>query len=474
MPVTTRAAARPVQKDAAASWGLPTSVMEWSKYVMQGHERSSLISINPQSTSDANIGQFYMLKTLYFCLKSEKQLTRDLRQLIKAHPNNDRPIADDEPTQSAFDRALDKARNVLASSTYWSDYQNCFDRPNRSMSLFGLVSLYQRRSAYGLSDDGAVGRLTSKADASSDPQFTPTKVAPKSSLKRELSSTSTFSVVTADAVTGSLQLEDEEIVNVALILFVNALVLVTPPEDVLGDWWPCRSSFTVNKNGAKVYTALVDGMFRIEGASYQQIREQTEHKDRYLSPNSTFNAAPPAVTEVGKASSSLVAESVEEKGTRKSTRNKQNPRPDYNESRKSMAPSAGRSRTRGSEADKGRDKEDADKRVVSGSGLGKTVAARGPQALESASIGEATQETSKDLPGEDQPALPAADDEDGDASPSQKISDITMIAEVKRMARGHSRKEWRDQILIQESAQMAAWIADVPVLLGQKADATGR
>ncbi len=43
---------------------------------------------------------------------------------------------------------------------------------------------------------------------------------------------------------------------------------------------------------------------------------------------------------------------------------------------------------------------------------------------------------------------------------------MTIIAEVKRMARADANASLRQKILIQESAQMAAWIADVPMLLG--------
>lgn len=216
--------------------------------------------------------------------------------------------------------------------------------------------------------------------------------------------------------------------------------------------------------GKKVYAALIDGMFRVAGASYQQVQDQFEQKDRYLSAHATPNV--PTAKGNTKASSSSAAQSTRKETTGKTP----NVIKDQNPTRGHKRSGTGRSGKGRSNADKGSVRGHSDQQVASGSGLSKNVAIRGSEARTStASEATATKDaTVEGAAGETENQSPSHS-----LPSSQKISSITIIAEVKRMARANAHSSLRRKILIQESAQMAAWIADVPMLLGQTADEAG-
>lgn len=183
---------------------------------------------------------------------SRKQLQRDLHQLLKDRPindqaGNDQVVEGNEPLRSAFDEAVDKAQNLLAGSLYWSSYQSYFACSDMSPDIFGLVQLYQQRSSGGLGSGEAVRRITFEPFEASDPRRAGPEI-PERTLKKETSAVSSWSVVTADAAPTRLEVEDEEVVNFALVLFLNALTRITPAENVRGDWWPCRSCFKVRNS----------------------------------------------------------------------------------------------------------------------------------------------------------------------------------------------------------------------------------
>ncbi|OAA74173.1 hypothetical protein ISF_01074 [Cordyceps fumosorosea ARSEF 2679] len=348
----------PVEVEIKAPF--PMDLDAWKQYMsQQDHKNYSLTNINPKSASESTVEQFYTLKVLWMRLYSRNRLRRDLR------------IDED---------SLSKAEAFLEDSSSWGGYKAaCGNETLMSDGLFGLVQLYHRRCADGQADIPYRQHL--KFPWERRPAGGEEGAGGPPSLPTESSSISTLSEVTVDATAARWQVEDEEIVNVAFVLFLNALVRATPEEDVTGDWWPCRSSFCIPNSASKAhkaYKALVDGMFRVDGASPEQIMEQARFREEF---------------QRLRARAGLPAEATAKEraaGSAKSQRN----------------------------------------------------------------------------------AAPRGGYKHKAAIPNTKT--ITAIIEVKPMARAHYHHSWREQILVQEAAQMAAWIGVIPALLGQKPDKNGK
>ncbi|OAA74687.1 hypothetical protein LEL_08268 [Akanthomyces lecanii RCEF 1005] len=174
------------------------------------------------------------------------------------------------------------------------------------------------------------------------------------------------------------------------------------------------------------------------------MREQLEQKAQYMSAHATSNI--PALVREIKASSSLAAESTKRKATKR---------------RKVSVKTRIQLSQQGNE------------QVVSGPGLCKVIAIGGCQTTDSTAIGgaaikDATTEGAANEGVANEGAAQETESRSRDDSlpAPQKTSSMTIIAEVKRMARADANASLRQKILIQESAQMAAWIAAVPMLLG--------
>ncbi|KAM3537047.1 hypothetical protein ARSEF1564_010033 [Beauveria bassiana] len=177
-------------------------------------------------------------------------------------------------------------------------------------------------------------------------------------LGQTLTESSFLSEISAfeyDTIAESHGVEDEEIVNFALVLFANSLIGATSSVNVDGDWLPCRSSFHVQFKNKELYKALVDGIFRVEKVAEEKVAEQLSQCRRLNKTGSTTSNA---------------------------------------------------------------------------------------------------------------------NDNDNDSYKLSKNSKTTAIMEVKRNSRSNT-ENWCVEIFYQEAAEMAAWIADVPMLLDQKPDHNG-
>ncbi|KAM3505708.1 hypothetical protein MY10362_002798 [Beauveria mimosiformis] len=245
----------------------PELVDHWNNWIrVNNHCDSSLQSIGPESASAANVVQFYMLRALYEKPCSCDRLEKDL-------------LAD-----------YTKAGLALASCPLWKDYQDSFTEGFTSNQMFGLARLYQQLSAHL-----QIGtRVTRRAfylynpKESSLVQKPPTERANLGrTLTTESSALSQMSTVEYDTIAESQGVEDEEIVNFALVLFANSLIRATSSVDGDGDWLPCRSSFEVKIENKKLYRALVDGIFRVEKVSEEKTGEQLKQCQRLYKTGST-------------------------------------------------------------------------------------------------------------------------------------------------------------------------------------------
>ncbi|XWW97672.1 hypothetical protein V2A60_005658 [Cordyceps javanica] len=399
---------------------LPSTAKAWKEDIqINGLTKSSLKSVSPKSGSKVTLAQFYMLKTLYLPLDTRLQLRRDLRLRISRD-------------------ALAKAKALLKGSALWAEYESSFDSAARSEGLFGLVQLYQRRCTDSLRGDFKpvdlpLGRLRYTPEASSSTATGRRAGDEEAGSSGSVASTaesaftSAISVVSVDALAKKLEVEDEEIVNFALVLFLNALVRATPAKDVHGDWWPCRSAFRVLNRGKKAYTAAVDGVFRVEGAA-------TDLAD-------FAKDAPRLGTPAGK-------KTVSGSGALHSPR-------------KSTARGNGRGGDkRGNAGARGTSSLTPSTALPTRT---RPIPAGPSNSGSSGNSGAPAKEAVSSVPA--QPYHNSAGPRD--------TRNITVILEVKRASRANEKEAWRQKVLIQEAAQMAAWIAEVPTLLGQEADEKG-
>ncbi|KAM3445041.1 hypothetical protein NHJ13734_000910 [Beauveria thailandica] len=251
---------------------LPEVIADWNKWIEENHHRkSSLESIGPRSGSETTVPQFYMLRTLYIKPHSGDRLEKDL---------------------SIDDSA---ARLALENSPTWKDYRDCFILGTEPQGFFGPAKLYQDRCA----PPGMGNETTNRAfylydpKTPSDSQGSDTRASRSDRnfdciSRADLSASSRGSVFEYDRIARSQGVEDEELVNFALVLFGNALKSVTP--SVKGNWWPSRSAFNVKIDNRQLYSALVDGVFRVEEVSKEQAAEQRERCQQLRGTSSTENS----------------------------------------------------------------------------------------------------------------------------------------------------------------------------------------
>ncbi|KAJ6784157.1 hypothetical protein PWT90_04187 [Aphanocladium album] len=348
---------------------------------------------------------------------------------------------------------FEAVRNVLAFSDPWQDYREHFTDDSIPATLFGLVMVYQRRSADGINNDKPQPRRITYAaetySASVRGNATAT-TAPGRSLTTEASFTTTITTISADAVAENREAEDQGIVNFALIMFMNALLLQRT-----------QASFGVAGG------IVVDGMFRLEGASSEQTVQQYANKQRYY-PGKATDSAP--VTE-DEGTSSHSATDTEAKATHNSG-NKRKLTAEATLARQGKL-SANKSRSRASKTGchSAQGRSVADPAVAPSESKSKEQLTIGTLSAPKIAESPVLKQTGSGDAG------PAADDEtseEANHTALQKLFNITIIAEVKRMTRCNYYKAWRQSILRQESAQMVAWTAEVPMLPNQKPGKDGR
>ncbi|TQV94636.1 hypothetical protein IF1G_06647 [Cordyceps javanica] len=414
---------------------LPSTTKAWKEDIqINGLTKSSLKSVSPKSGSKATLAQFYMLKTLCLPTATRHQLRRDLHLHIKPD-------------------ALAKAKALLKGSALWAEYESSFDSAARSEGLFGLVQLYQRRCNDRLRGDFKPdlprGRLRYTPEASSSTAtgrrvgYEEAGSSGSVASTAESAFTSAMSDVSVDALAKKLEVEDEEIVNFALVLFLNALVRATPAEDVHGDWWPCRSAFRAPNKEHKAYEAAVDGVFRVEGATTDQNAKQYVLRTKYQALRHGAGQSADFAKDAPRLGTPAGKKTVSGSGVPHSPR-------------KSTARGNGRG---------GDKRRDAGTRGTSGLTPStalptrtRPIPARPSKSGNSGNSGVPAEEAVSSVPA--QPSH--------DSSKLQNTRNITVILEVKRASRANEKRLWRQNVLIQEAAQMAAWIAEVPMLLGQK------
>ncbi|ATY60116.1 hypothetical protein A9K55_006347 [Cordyceps militaris] len=432
----------PSEKDARA---LPDTPGKWIDYIQGGgHESSSLIGVQPKSSSEATIDQFYMLKTIYQAPEHILFLENDL---------------------SLEPGSLSLANALLRDSTLWQDYLASFaNTHSTSEYVFGLVQLYQRRSAKGLTGDGAIRQFkisppepTACLDTDQDgaPAETP------DTASRVLSSVSEMSL---DAIAQRLCVEDEEIVNFALVLFLDALVSITPAADINGGWWPCRSTFCVPNRAHKAYLAAVDGMFRVREVSEEQLTSQALFRSEYQGLRA--RAGKPATSSGNSTADGSEEGSDAADGSGEGGDAAKNSVPRGKKNKPSGTPSRVSERI-ANQVKNSKNNKDDNNGASSGKPVRLNLAIKNPKMPKRATSkgkGKGKGKASAEAEGEAEkhykpykhsPELPAT-------------HAITAIVEVKRASRVNAKRGWRRETLIQESAQMAAWISEVPMLVGQQ------
>ncbi|OAA48048.1 hypothetical protein BBO_02317 [Beauveria brongniartii RCEF 3172] len=256
----------------------PEHVDHWNNWIRaNNHCSTSLQIIKPKSASKITVAQFYMLRTLYIKPQSSDRLEKDL----------------------SID--YNKAKTALANCPLWKDYRNSFTEGYTSRQMFGLARLYQQRSAHLLIGNRKTRRAfylykpEELCEAQVSVRAEGEEEEEEADLERTLITESSFlseiSTVEYDTIEESHGVEDEEIVNFALVLFANSLIRATSSVDVDGDWLPCRSSFKVKFENKKLYRALVDGIFRVEKVSEEKTGEQLKQCQRLDKTGSTTSQA---------------------------------------------------------------------------------------------------------------------------------------------------------------------------------------
>ncbi|KAH6888478.1 hypothetical protein B0T10DRAFT_573227 [Thelonectria olida] len=201
--------------------------------------------------------------------------------------------------------ALSSAKKQLEGLSSWKKYTESFRssahiRKKETQGIFSLVRYYQHFSTNGKDEPGGfeqpkvhfTSRVTrsqtrrleeaSRQSPSRPPRSpdTPPELGEMDDMLEELSlnanEDSIFatplhqtsnSPLTGDLATLFKAVEDEQIVNTALILFLNAITL--QDERVAGEWSLYRKPFTVRhpRNRQKLFEARVDGLFRANAAA---------------------------------------------------------------------------------------------------------------------------------------------------------------------------------------------------------------
>ncbi|KAM3454557.1 hypothetical protein MY3296_003014 [Beauveria thailandica] len=271
----------------------PEVVDHWNNWIRANNYCSySLESIKPKSGSNTTVEQFYMLRTLYIKPRSRGRLEKDLSI------------------------AYNKAETALANCPLWKDYQNSFTEACTSRQMFGLARLYQQRSAHLQIGHRKPRRafyvykpeeLLEVQDSVTEEEERKKEADLERTLMTESSFLSEISAVEYDTIAESHSVEDEEIVNFALVLFANSLIGATSSVDVDGDWLPCRSGFPVKFKNKELYKALVDGIFRVEKMCEEKTDEQLRQCQRLYKTGSTTSQANGSTTSQANGSTTSQA-----------------------------------------------------------------------------------------------------------------------------------------------------------------------
>ncbi|KAM3565399.1 hypothetical protein ARSEF4850_001435 [Beauveria asiatica] len=260
---------------------LPTTKPLWHKQVeemgLQGETLFTISRLN--SASKIELPQFLMLRALY-----QPKSRLDLEKLFEHG-------AVTEETWSITKKCLGSCQEYMA-------YLRSISSKKEALGPFGMARLYQKRSSELISDSEfrrevdsskitvqrRVTRSQTRAEQQGSPTPKPSEELPPTMEKLSLNTPEQqsgdgssspaggdeprylFSPTCGTPIPPSIAdkvyrfIEDEQIVNFALILLLDTLVLSCPY--VEGFWSPYRSPFSVRDGAVEVYQARVDGVFR--------------------------------------------------------------------------------------------------------------------------------------------------------------------------------------------------------------------
>ncbi|KAI3577250.1 hypothetical protein IWW34DRAFT_807469 [Fusarium oxysporum f. sp. albedinis] len=200
------------------------------------------------------------------------------------------------------------SRDVLKKAT---SYLESFSPDNKKISegTFAMVQYYQRLSIQPRQKPSDEEIDLSSPKVAFSPRVTRSQVArryqgstsrpetPSRPPKEDMSIDEHFGNLDLDSDTSSLNsdplgplsyhsplsgevgkqyqsIEDEQIVNTALVLFLNALTLHC--DYAQGAWTIYRKTFVVKASATKVYEARVDGLLRVKDRTYSYARNGSD------------------------------------------------------------------------------------------------------------------------------------------------------------------------------------------------------
>ncbi|KAH7306016.1 hypothetical protein B0I35DRAFT_443701 [Stachybotrys elegans] len=249
---------------------LPRSPADWTIAATELALKNQTIhtaTLDMDSGSEIKLSQYLLLRVLW----DEPKVASLLIDECKV---NGGPV---------HKQMLNKAQLLLDQIASWKTYLE--DSTSGSEGTFALVRYYQNLSMKPPKDkpdnSGVLNKVafspTSPAVAraqppSSQPTTPPAQTSGVDDLPRELqglflgspwSNVSTSYPIGGKKAINYTAIEDEQIVNTALLLFLNALTLHFPNE-VKGEWTLRRHPLRMKSNSnPKVYEARVDGFLRL-------------------------------------------------------------------------------------------------------------------------------------------------------------------------------------------------------------------
>ncbi|KAI1824096.1 hypothetical protein F4861DRAFT_539412 [Xylaria intraflava] len=239
---------------------LPMSESEWDLMAKpRGLQSVSIFGDHKRALKSASVmdfDQFLLLRTLTICKFPPNDLLDSGYNWSIAH----RTAVASLEAQESWSLYLDSIKKGLSGI--------------KSLGLFSLVWHYQLRVCPVEGPDSTtlpIHRLAIRPRLASERSTQPQAQTPQVSTRRGQEAPSTRPNLLQDTLSQARVAIDEQIVNVALILYLNALTLCSEAQ---GEWTPHRKGFVLkSQEGEKVYEARVDGYLHSSNQDVQAIVE---------------------------------------------------------------------------------------------------------------------------------------------------------------------------------------------------------